>query len=59
VVPGPVGSPQLIMAHGGETVIPTHKGGQFGNTVNITINATNAGEAQRGVMSALRAAGLA
>lgn len=26
VVGGPVGSPQLILAHGGETVLPTHKG---------------------------------
>lgn len=25
VVPGPKGSPQLILAHGGETVLPTHK----------------------------------
>lgn len=25
VVPGPKGSPQIIMAHGGETVLPTHK----------------------------------
>ena len=25
VVPGPIGSPQLILAHGGETVLPTHK----------------------------------
>lgn len=25
IVPGPTGSPQLIMAHGGETVLPTHK----------------------------------
>lgn len=33
IVPGPIGSPQLIMAHGGETVLPTHK--------NITINQTN------------------
>jgi phage-related minor tail protein len=24
VVPGPVGSPQLILAHGGETILPTH-----------------------------------
>lgn len=24
-VPGPLGSPQLILAHGGETVLPTHK----------------------------------
>ena len=27
VVPGPVGSPQTILAHGGETFIPTHKPG--------------------------------
>ncbi len=25
VVPGPIGSPQVIQAHGGETVLPTHK----------------------------------
>lgn len=25
VVPGPVGSPQLVMAHAGETILPTHK----------------------------------
>lgn len=25
VVPGPKGSPQLIMAHGGETILPTHR----------------------------------
>ena len=24
-VPGPIGSPQVILAHGGETVLPTHK----------------------------------
>jgi hypothetical protein len=41
VVPGTVGSPQLILAHGGETVLPTHKpgGGMAGGvTVNQTIN---------------------
>lgn len=58
IVPGPVGSPQLILAHGGETVLPTHRGGIGGNTINVTINASNANEARRGVMSALRAAGL-
>jgi hypothetical protein len=26
IVPGPLGSPQVILAHGGETVIATHKG---------------------------------
>lgn len=25
IVPGPIGSPQLIKAHGGETILPTHK----------------------------------
>jgi TP901 family phage tail tape measure protein len=27
VVPGAIGSPQLVLAHGGETVLPTHKPG--------------------------------
>jgi hypothetical protein len=26
IVPGPRGADQLILAHGGETVLPTHKG---------------------------------
>lgn len=41
VVPGPRGSDQLIMAHGGETVLPTHKRGAsaFGGGVNIHIHA--------------------
>ncbi len=34
IVPGALGSPQLIMAHGGETVLPTHKRAQ---TANITV----------------------
>ena len=25
IIPGPRGAPQLVMAHGGETVLPTHK----------------------------------
>lgn len=33
VVPGPRGSPQPIMALGGETVLPTHKGGFSGGSV--------------------------
>ena len=42
IVPGPTGSPQLIMAHGGETVTPTNtstKGG--GNNYYLTINVRN------------------
>ena len=36
VVPGPRGMPQMVMAHGGETFLPTHKidGFQSGGTVN-------------------------
>lgn len=30
VVPGPIGAPRLILAHGGETVLPTHKTGMAG-----------------------------
>ena len=44
-VPGPIGSPQLVIAHGGETFIPTHKpgynpegsGSPGGKEVNISI----------------------
>ena len=42
-VPGPIGSPQLVIAHGGETFIPTHKPEYRGNgntgdkEVNINI----------------------
>lgn len=43
-VPGPKGSPQLVVAHGGETFVPTHKPGfdtskMGGPTYNVTINA--------------------
>lgn len=30
VVPGTVGSPQMVLAHGGETILPTHKPGSQG-----------------------------
>lgn len=37
VVPGPLGSPQLAMVHGGETILPTHKNSSagMGTTINI------------------------
>jgi hypothetical protein len=40
IVPGPRGSPQLILAHGGETVLPTHRGEvrnltKNGPTINV------------------------
>lgn len=39
VIPGPIGAPTPILAHGGETVLPTHKEdvGGFGNQ-SIVIN---------------------
>lgn len=37
VVPGPRGSAQLILAHGGETVLPTHRGGFSGGGNATTI----------------------
>lgn len=39
VVPGPIGSPQMAVVHGGETILPTHKGGSAGGdsyVFNIT-----------------------
>ena len=41
VVPGPTGSPQMAIVHGGEEVIPAHRAGRGGSgTVNnITIHA--------------------
>lgn len=58
VVPGAMGAPQLAMVHGGETIIPA--GQSTSNTINITINgAGNANETRNGVLSALRAAGMA
>ena len=59
MIPGPIGSPQLVLAHGGETVSPNHlSGGQSTTNLTININSTNADEARRGVTSALRAAGI-
>lgn len=37
IVGGPLGSPQLIMAHAGETVLPTHKRGGAGGSVTINV----------------------
>lgn len=35
VVPGPRGSARLAMVHGGETILPTHRGGGAGMVVNL------------------------
>ena len=50
VVPGPTGAPRLVLAHGGETILPTHKKsmgelgqtGVGGTTVNLTVNLSDA-----------------
>jgi len=47
VVPGPTGSPRLVLAHGGETFVPTHKRGMEGAAGNgggggITVNLRDA-----------------
>lgn len=39
VVPGPAGSPQLAVVHGGETILPTHRGGAAAGGNTVTINA--------------------
>jgi len=52
MVPGRIGEPKLVMAHGGETILPTHKGGGFGQVVyNI-----DARGAQRGVSAEIQRA---
>ena len=41
IVPGPMGSPQLAVVHGGETILPTHKQSMnSANSANITVNIT-------------------
>jgi len=64
MIPGPVGTPQLAVVHGGETVIPAgvRSGGNAGGTtINVTINTQTAigtsSEFQQAVMRALRQAG--
>lgn len=39
IVPGSIGSPQMVMAHGGETILPTHKAGNVGfGGANINVD---------------------
>jgi hypothetical protein len=71
IVPGPLGAPVPILAHGGETVLPTHKNLGFGGpTVQflgpVTIEATSRMAAERaagdigwGLQQAMRGRGLA
>jgi hypothetical protein len=51
VVPGQIGSRRMIIAHGGETILPTHKQGfSMGN--NITISMAGANISSPGVAEA-------
>ena len=56
VVPGPRGAPRLALVHGGETILPTHKGGGGAGGVSIhnTINA-GAGANRADIEMAIRA----
>jgi hypothetical protein len=48
-IPGPIGAPRLIKAHGGETILPTHKSMAAGiMTPHVTYNIDARG-AERGV----------
>lgn len=48
VVPGRIGSPQMILAHGGETVLPTHKNpGMVSRTSNINVEGLSADQAMQ------------
>lgn len=38
VVPGPRGAPRMILAHGGETVLPTHQTGGAAGLISAVIN---------------------
>lgn len=55
VVPGPKGAPRLVIAHGGETILPTHKpgylsrmepvgerAGNYGGQVQVNVSLPNA-----------------
>ncbi len=46
IVPGPRGAPRLIMAHGGETLIPTHKPG-YQTVPEVTINIYDATDPEK------------
>ena len=55
IVPGPRGRPQLAMVHGGETILPTHRGGGgFGSVIyNVDARGAEPGVEQR-IMAALK-----
>lgn len=60
VVPGPRGSAQLVVAHGGETFIPTHKSGftATGGGSSITINVAGSVVSERDLFTVVQRAAL-
>lgn len=57
VVPGRRGSPQLILAHGGETVLPTHKrrmGGGGTTVVNMHLEVHGSVQTERDLAQAMQ-----
>lgn len=54
VVPGPRGSDQIVLAHGGETILPTHRtGGMGGTTVVINVQGSllsTAGDLEKAIV---------
>ncbi len=50
IVPGPIGMPQLAVVHGGETVVPSGRGGIGGISINITGNSFLSEDAPRQII---------
>jgi len=47
VVPGPKGAPQLVLAHGGETIVPTHDKAAMASFTPMPVSATGGGDSGR------------
>jgi tape measure domain-containing protein len=45
IVPGPLGAARWVLAHGGETILPTHKRGLGGTTIVLNANVVGGREA--------------
>lgn len=67
IVPGPRGAPRMILAHGGETVLPTHKSrplaggpgvlyGSSGGTTNIYVTVTGSVLSERELVGVINRA---
>jgi TP901 family phage tail tape measure protein len=65
VVPGPKGAPRLVLAHGGETILPTHKhpiaapgtapAAAGGDTYNLSVNVTGGVRSEEDIVAIQRA----